>query len=235
MVRRRASIACASLATLLCGAPALQAAGNPPSQPGVGQGAIKLPRPAVAGTTSLEEALNRRRSVREYLQEPITPTELSQLLWAAQGISGPHGERTAPSAGALYPLQLYVIVADVVSLSPGIYAYRPQLHALDTLAAEDVLSELAAAAFGQTWMRTAPAVIVIAADDDKTTHKYGSRGKRFVHIEVGHAAQNVYLQATALNLATAIVGAFDEAQVGRILRLPRAEQPLALMPVGRPR
>jgi SagB-type dehydrogenase family enzyme len=173
--------------------------------------------------------------VREYSHEPLTPKELSQLLWAAQGISSPDGKRTAPSAGAIYPLRLYVVVADVMSLSPGIYAYRPQTHALDNVAGGHVMSDVAAAAFGQTWMRTAPAVIVIAADDDMTTRKYGSRGKRFVHIEVGHAAQNVYLQATAFNLATVMVGAFDEAQVASILRLPQAEQPLALLPVGRPK
>ena len=159
----------------------------------------------------------------------------NQLLWAAQGVSGHHGERTAPSAGALYLLRLYVVVADVVSLSPGIYAYRPQPHALDNVAAEEVISELAAAAFGQTWMRSAPAVIVIPVNDEKTILKYGSRAKRFVHTEVGHAAQNVYLQATALRLGTVLVRAFDEAQAARVLSLPQAKQPFDLMPVGRPR
>lgn len=220
---------------MLWAALAGQAAGNSPQDTGAGPGALKLPEPVLTGTMSVEEALNRRRSVRDYSREPLALKELSQLLWAAQGISGPRGERTAPSAGALYPLRIYVVAANVTSLSSGLYAYRPHSHALDKIASEDVMTKLAAAAFGQAWMRSASVVVVIAADGDRTARRYGHRAERFVHIEVGHAAQNVYLQAAALHLATVIVGAFDEAQAAKALHLPQAERPLALMPVGRPK
>jgi SagB-type dehydrogenase family enzyme len=226
----RAAIASASLAAMLGAVCPVRAAPQAAEQ-----GRLTLPEPAVTGTMSIEEALNRRRSVREYSQQPITLKELSQLLWAAQGISGPRGMRTAPSAGALYPLRLYVVGSQVTSLSPGLYAYRPHVHALDQIVADNVFARLIDATFKQQWMRDASAVIVIAADYAVTASRYGARAERFVNIEVGHAAQNVYLQAAGLNVATVMVGAFDEAQVAKVLRLPQAERPIALMPVGKPK
>ena len=221
------------LATVLCAAPAGQAVDDPPPGIATGQTVIKLPAPVFTGTLTVDQALRKRRSVREVAPGALTIGAVSQLLWAGQGITGPHGERTAPSAGALYPLQLYVVVGEVGSLGPGVYAYRPQEHALVRLAEADVRGELADAALGQSWVSGGAAVIVIAAAYDGPTRQYGTRGTRYVHMEAGHAAQNVYLEAASLGLATVLVGAFDDERVAKILHLPSGERPLGIMPVGR--
>lgn len=195
---------------------------------------LKLPEPRHESETSVEEALLKRRSVRSYREEPLTLAEVSQLLWAAQGITAPGwGGRTAPSAGALYPLEVYAVVGEVEGLEPGIYHYRPEGHLLMRRKAGDLRSELAAVALGQAWVREAPLVLVIAARYERTTRKYGERGVRYVHIEVGHVGQNVYLQAEALALGTVMVGAFSDQEVKELLGIE--EEPLALMPVGRPK
>jgi SagB-type dehydrogenase family enzyme len=194
---------------------------------------VALPRPARTGETSLERLLAERRSVREYSDAPLTLAELGQLLWAAQGVTHPRGLRTAPSAGALYPLKLYVVAGDVQGLSSGTYHYQPGEHRLRKIAAGDGRKGLAAATLSQTWVREAPVAVVFAAVYARTTQKYGRRGRRYVHMEVGHAAQNLFLQAGALGLATVVVGAFEDEQVARLLQLPAEVQPLVLMPVGR--
>jgi len=171
--------------------------------------------------------------VREYSRNPLTLDEVSRLLWAAQGVTGPRGQRTAPSAGALYPLQVYLVVGDVARLERGVYAYRPSRHALERISGEDTRSRLADAALGQTCVSAGTVVIVLTAIYDRTSLKYGTRGTRYVHMEAGHAAQNIYLEAASLNLGTVVVGAFDDDRVAKILHLPRKEQPLAIMPVGR--
>ncbi len=196
---------------------------------------VELPEPVLRGETSLEETLFERRSVRDYVSHPLTLAEVSQLLWAAQGITDDGGGRTVPSAGALYPLELYVAVGSVEDLSPGVYRYRPEGHTLVELQSGDVRGDLALAALEQEYVAEGAVVLALAAAYQRTTAKYGARGKRYVHMEVGHAAQNVYLQAGALGLGTVMVGAFEDARVHRILGLPADEQPLALMPVGRRR
>ena len=159
--------------------------------------------------------------------------ELSQVLWSAQGITTPTGKRTAPSAGALYPLELHLLATHVKELPAGLYDYEPLEHALLRRGLEDCRSELAAAAHQQECVRTAAAVLVIAAVFERTTGKYGERGVRYAHMEAGHVAQNVYLQAGALDLGTVLVGAFDDREVKRVLQLRQEEEPLGLMPLGR--
>lgn len=193
---------------------------------------VSLPAPPAAGAGSLEEALARRRSVREYVPGALTLSEISRLLWATQGAPTP-GRRTAPSAGATYPLETYLVAGEVEGLAAGVYRYRPSHHRLETVSNDDIRLELATAAWGQGWVRRAPAVVVIAAAYERTIARYGKRGARYVHMEAGHAAQNLLLQATALDLGAAPVGAFSDTLVSRLLRLPDSEKPLYLIPIGR--
>ena len=194
-----------------------------------------LPPVESKGELSLEEAIQLRRSVREFGRRTLALEDISQLLWAAQGITARGGFRTAPSAGALYPLEVYVVAGDVEGLSAGIYRYQPETHELVHVASGDLRKPLASAARGQSWVRRAPAVLVIASVYKRTMGKYGQRGRRYAHIEVGHAAQNVYLQAAARGLGTVLVGAFDDEEVQDVLGLPPDHEPLGLMPVGRKR
>ncbi len=198
------------------------------------QDAISLPAPCLDGGFSLEHALRERRSLREFGKTALTREEISQLLWAAQGVTSRDGLRTAPSAGALYPLELYLAVGMAGDLDPGVYKYAPAGHKLAKIVAGDRRRELAATAHGQDCVADAAAVLVFAAAERRTTRKYGSRGVRYVHIETGHAAQNVFLQATALGLGAVVVGAFDDDRLRETLRLPDGEAPLYLMPLGRP-
>jgi SagB-type dehydrogenase family enzyme len=192
---------------------------------------VQLPKPEIRDHASLSDALRQRRSVRAYSGRSLTLQQVGQLLWAAQGRNDPSGLRTAPSAGALYPLELLVAAGDVTGLDPGVYRYRPQQHALEMLHAGE---RLAGAALGQHWVADSAAVLIITAVYERTTRKYGERGKRYVHIEVGHAAQNALLQAASLGLAAAVVGAFDDSALASLLDLPAPEQPLYLLPVGWP-
>ncbi|HSQ59112.1 MAG TPA: SagB/ThcOx family dehydrogenase [Acidobacteriota bacterium] len=193
-------------------------------------GTIDLPRPLDRGRMTLEEAIAARRSVREFLPDPLTREALSQLLWAAQGVTSRDGRRAAPSAGALYPLEIYVV------LPSGSFRYDPSRHRLVPLSGEDRRSALCRAALDQPCIADAPAVLVLAADFERTESKYGrTRGPRYVHMEAGHAAQNVLLEAVALGLAAVPVGAFDDAGVRAALALPENREPLYLIPVGRPR
>lgn len=196
-------------------------------------GTIRLPAPTYDSNTSIEKALLERRSVRDYTDEPLTLTEVAQLLWAAQGITDRRGFRTAPSAGALYPLELYVVAGNVNDVADGIYRYRPHQHELVRVAQGDRRAELCKAALGQLAVKNAAAVIVLCAVHERITRKYGQRGIRYVHIEVGHAVQNIYLQAVSLNLGAVVMGAFHDDQIKRILDMPETEQPLCIMPIGK--
>jgi len=195
--------------------------------------AVKLPAPQLKGALSVEEALLRRRSVREYKDAPLTLEEVSQLLWAAQGITDSRGYRTAPSAGALYPLELYLVVGRVEGLGVGVYRYIPDGHYLLLFASGDRRAELAAAALGQSYVREAPVDLVLSAVIERTTSHYGYRGVQYVHMEVGHVGQNVHLQAVSLGLGTVMIGAFTDERVKQVLSLPKEEVPLYIMPVGR--
>ena len=193
---------------------------------------IQLPRPRLKSGYSFEKVLGERRSVREYSSEALTIENVSQLLWSAQGVTRPEGWRTAPSAGATFPLELYLVAGNVNGLAQGLYRYRADQHKLIQLGNKDLRADLAAAAVGQEWMKESAIIIVIAAVYARATRKYGQRGIRYAHMEVGHAAQNVYLQASSLNLGTTLVGAFDDKRVKEVLKLPSDEQPLGLMPIG---
>jgi len=188
-----------------------------------------LPPPRTAGTVSVEEALAKRRSIRAFEPTPLSPEQVSQLLWAAQGITGKrHGFRAAPSAGATYPL-VTCLVTD-----QGVFRYDPHNHALEPKQHGDVRPGLAVAALGQPFVRTAPVSIVLAAIYARTTERYGPRGERYVHMDTGHAAENVHLQAVALGLGSVAVGAFDDKGVSEVLDLTDEERPLYILPVGVP-
>ena len=186
-----------------------------------------LPSPILEGQMSLEEALSKRRSVREFDDAPLTSLELGQLLWAVQGETSQQGFRTAPSAGALYPLEVYVVTGQ------GIYHYAPDQHALEALSREDARMRLYHAALDQEAVRQAPAVFVVAAVHERTAQKYGAeRSPRYIHMEAGHAAQNLLLQAAALSLGAVPIGAFHDEQVQQAIDLPPDHEPLYLIPVG---
>jgi len=201
-----------------------------------GDDMIRLTPPRLKGIVSVEEAIKARRSRREFSDKSLTLAELSQVCWAAQGITKGY-LRAAPSAGALYPLELYVIVGKdgVKGLGEGVYHYLPQEHSLRLHAPKDRRMSLAMAALGQTFIARAPVSLVITAQYSRTTGKYGARGRRYVHMEVGHVGENIHLQAEALHMATVVIGAFSDAAVVKALNLPAAHEPLAIMPVGYPK
>lgn len=181
----------------------------------------------------METALSERKSVREYSRDPVSLAELSQLLWAAQGVTHADGGRTAPSAGALYPLELYVLAGDVTGLEEGLYRYRVGRHEMVELSREDLRRQLADAALGQPQVGAAAAVIVVAGVVSRTAAKYGQRALAYVHMEVGCVAQNIHLQAAALGLGTVFIGAFVDRRVKHLLDMPGAESPLAIFPLGK--
>jgi SagB-type dehydrogenase family enzyme len=192
---------------------------------------------------SVEQALAVRRSVRHFGPEGLSLVQVSQLLWAAYGVSKPWPEsaslagglRTAPSAGACYPLELYLVVGNVAGLPAGVYRYRSDSHALRPVRTGDVRAALCAAAWGQEFVSAAPVSIVYFAVYRRTTDRYGRRGReRYVCMDLGHSAENVYLQCAALGLGTCAVGAFNDAAVSRVICANQAEEPLYIMPVGRP-
>ena len=188
----------------------------------------ELPPPAESGV-SIEVAFRRRRSVREFAEEPLTPTEIGQLLWAAQGVTADWGGRTAPSAGALYPLELYDITPS------GTDRYVPDGHRTEPIDDRDLRASLMAAARGQEAIGRAPLIVAIIVVPERTATTYGERAGRYVDLEAGHAAQNLLLQAAAIDLEAVPIGAFDDDAVAETLQLPPGWEPRYLLPVGRPR
>jgi SagB-type dehydrogenase family enzyme len=198
---------------------------------------IQLPSPRHKGSISLEEAITQRRSIRDFTPEPISQSQLSQILWATQGITDASLRlRAVPSAGATYPLEIFVVCGrnGVEGISDGIYYYNIAHHSLTLHHEGDVRFDLARAALDEELIYQAPVDIVICALYERTTQRYGHRGERYVHMEVGHAGQNIYLQATALGLATVAIGAFYDEPVREVLRLDKQYKPLYIMPVGKP-
>lgn len=187
-----------------------------------------LPAPVTDGPVSLEQAIRRRRSMREYRSDPLPKAVIGQLLWAGQGITSADGKRAAPSAGGLYPLELYVVSRSQVS------HYLPDGHRIEVRATADLHAELRAAAYGQAHVAAAPVVIVIAALGDRTRRKYGPRASAFVEREAGHAAQNILLMAAALGLAAVPVGSVDPAKCAVVLALPADQHVHYLIPIGLP-
>lgn len=215
---------------------------NNPQQEKLGLREIVLPDPEFSSQVSVEEALLNRRSVREYSAEQLTMQEISQVLWAAYGITDKQsypsfllgGLRTAPSAGALYPLEIYLIAGNIMGLKPGVYKYESNGHLLIPFQDGDIRADLAEAALDQAFLKEAPAIIFYSAVFKRTTQKYGDRGhERYVCMDVGHSAQNVYLQAYTLGIGTCAVGAFSDKMVSNVLMIPDDEEPLYLMPFGK--
>jgi SagB-type dehydrogenase family enzyme len=209
------------------------------------QAVINLPPPRLKGKVSLEETIQRRRSVRRYRRDPLTLPQLTQILWSAQGITGTRGFRAAPSAGATYPLEIFVVVGEqgVITseakqspqeLQSGLYHYEPASHSLTLHKSTDIRPDLARATLDQEFILDAPVDIVICALYHRTSYRYGTRGERYVHMEVGHAGENIHLQAMALGLATVEVGAFRDEEVRRVLGTDEQIKPLYIMPVGKP-
>jgi len=213
---------------------------------------IPLPPPQLKGGMSLEEAIRRRRSRRDFTDAPLTMEQLAQLLWACQGVTGERPtrrgpsrespplvsalERAAPSAGATFPMEIFVAVGARTAgdLDAGLYHYHSAEHALQKTFDGDVRPQIAAAALGQDFLESAPVVILMAAESARTSRRYGERADRYVAMEAGHIGQNVYLQAEALGLGTVAVGAFHDEQVAAAFRLPKELKPVYVMPVGSP-
>ena len=204
---------------------------------------LDLPAPRIESSVSLEEALQNRRSIRAYIDEPLTLAEVSQLLWAAYGITKTFegmppfvrgGFRTAPSAGARFPLELYLAAFNVTDLPAGIYLYQSETHKLMRIAEGDMRSEVSEASFNQDHFRTASAAIIYSAVYERTTVKYGQRGRdRYVCTDLGHSAENVYIQAYTLRIGTCAIGAFTHLWLKKACRMTRAEEPIYVMPLGR--
>jgi len=200
-----------------------------------------LPAPDLRGTRLFEEVLSRRRSRRSFSDDAVSVQEISQILWAANGISGAHDQprelkkfRTAPSAGATYPLELYLLAGNITGIDPGVYRHSPSAHSLIRIIDRDIKAEMASAALNQDMIETAPACLFFSAVYQRSTMVYGRRGsERYVCMDLGHSAQNVYLQAEALHLGTCAVGAFNDHAVKRLMQLPDHETPLYIMPIGR--
>jgi SagB-type dehydrogenase family enzyme len=196
-----------------------------------GDESFELPEPKLSSKICVEEALSNRRSVREYDKDSLSIEEISQLLWAAQGITVRWGGRTAPSAGALFPLEIYVVAGEVKGLVPGLYHYEPGKHSITKRADGDLRQKLTRASLDQDEIARAPATFVITAVYERTMKKYEQRGIKYVHMEVGCAGENIYLQAETLNLGTVFIGAFEDEKVKEALGIK--EEPLGIMPVGR--
>jgi len=204
---------------------------------------IELPKPETTGKISLEECLSKRRSVRHFSNLPITIKEISQLLWAAYGITQAiadapafvrGGLRTAPSAGALYPLEIYVLAANVEGISPGIYKYDSEKHNLKLIKSGDKRKELSSAALSQKQIELAPVTFIYSAIFERTTGKYGQRGRdRYVCMDLGHSAENLCLQATALGLGVCTMGAFNDDDVKKVVGMSKEEEAIYILPVGR--
>jgi SagB-type dehydrogenase family enzyme len=197
--------------------------------------AMRLPRPETEGTLSVERAIRQRRTVRSFSSQALDLRQLSRLLWAAQGITGRRGiKRASPSAGALFPMDVYAVVGEaaIQHLPAGIYHYEAPTHGVSLIAQGDLRQTVARASLSQMWMARAPLNIVITAEYDRARSKYGRRGARYAMIEAGHIGQNLFLQAEALNLKAGIVGAFHDRDLIHALKIPEAHEPLLVMPVG---
>ncbi|WP_440955901.1 SagB/ThcOx family dehydrogenase [Methanosarcina sp. Mfa9] len=193
---------------------------------------IKLPEQGAAGRSSFEEILAKRRSIRSYSEKALSESDVARFLWAAQGISSKEGFRTAPSAGALYPLEVHLVAGNVAGIEPGVYRYISEEHSLIEDVSGDLRAKLAAAALSQPTIRNAPASLVISAVYPRITSKYMKRGIRYAVMEAGHVAENIYLLATELGIGTCAIGAFEDEEVRKALKLPANEDPLYIMPLG---
>jgi SagB-type dehydrogenase family enzyme len=196
---------------------------------------MKLPSPKSKGTVSVEQAIMQRRTIRSYSSRMLNLEQLSQLLWAASGITEVSGfKRAVPSAGALYPMDIYAVIGQfcIKKFEAGVYHYQPQKHWLNQLSNQDLREDVARASLSQIWMAEAPLNFIITAEYKRMAIKYGQRGDRYTMIEAGHMGQNIFLQAEAMGLAAGIVGAFHDKVLIDILKIPYSYKPLLIMPIG---
>ncbi len=202
------------------------------------QNQTQLPQPNQKGDLSLEEAISQRRSQRQFKNQSLELDQISQLVWAVQGITNQtSGFRSAPSAGALYPLEIYLVVGEngVNNLNSGVYHYRPKSHSLDLIVNQNVKSKLSQICLGQDSINQAPISIIITGVFKRTQDKYGNRGERYVYMEAGHAAQNAYLQSESLKLGMVVIGAFNDQNLIDTFQLPDNHQPIYVIPIGHPK
>ncbi len=192
---------------------------------------IILPSLELKKGISVEKALSQRRSVRDYTEEALDLKQISQLLWSAQGITSEWGGRTAPSAGATYPVEIYVVVNSSEKFSPGLYLYKNNDHSLQLVKRGMLGKKLRQASLGQMSIEQASINIIITAVFRRTAERYGERAERYVYIEAGHVGQNIYLQAESLGLGTVVIGAFHDEQVEEVLGIN--EDVIMIMPVGK--
>lgn len=225
-----------SISTILAAASAavLLAAANACAQQSP-TSTIKLPEPRHEGTMSLEASLWARHSTRALSHDSLTPAEVGQLLWAAQGVNRPGGHRTTPSAMAMYPLEVYLVASRVRGVPPGVYHYRPASHDLEVVVAGDKLPDLVSRAAHATWIGDAAAVVVFGAAYDRVEGRFGAHAEIFIGIEAGAATQDVYLEAAELGLGTTYVGSAQDSALVAVVGLPQGQRPVGIMPVGRPR
>ena len=196
---------------------------------------MKLPLPKWQSKVSVEQAIKQRRTTRSFTSRSLDLNQLSQLLWSANGITEGNGyKRAAPSAGALYPMDVYVVVGQnrVPPIDAGVYRYEPGENQLSEVLKGDMRSSVARASLSQMWMADAPLTMVITAEYRRATVKYGKRGIQYALIEAGHIGQNIFLQAQSLGLEAGIVGAFNDAALIDAIGIPSAHEPILLMPVG---
>lgn len=201
----------------------------------LGEASISLPKPSFDGKVSVEKTIKGRRTIRDFKERSLSLMHVSQLLWAGQGVTDSlENKRVAPSAGALYPLDIYILLGEnsVEKIEAGVYRYAPNEHTLLPIAKGERRREMALACLSQMWMARAPAMLIITTEYRRITGKYGERGIRYALMEVGHVGQNLFLQAEALGLGAGIVGAFNDSQVSKIAGLPTQHEPLLIMPVG---
>jgi len=193
---------------------------------------VMLSEPKASETSHIEELIEKRRSVRKYTDRELSESVISRILWAAQGISSKDGLRTSPSAGALYPLEVHVVAGEGSGLETGTYRYIPKEHTLVQEITGDIREKLSKVVLSQPMVKDASVSIVISAVYPRITSKYGKRGIRYTHMEAGHVAQNVYLLGTELGIGTCAIGAFEDEEVRKVLKLPANEEPLYILPLG---
>ena len=218
---------------------------------------IQLPG-AEAGSGAFEEILRRRRAVRRFTDTPLKLEDVAKLLFAGQGVTGRHGGRTTPSAGALHPLEILLVAGNVEGLEPAVYRYQPDEHSITMISEGDKRTEIGGACLGQTWMAKAQCIVVVSAFYERTASKFGKREEQdqqatpdelvyeialaqyggqaveFANIEAGCAAQNINLQAVALGLGSGTVGAYFGQELGKALNVEKGEYPVVVLPVGKP-
>jgi len=201
---------------------------------GLGAGAIKLPPPAAKGTVSLEEALQNRRSTRKFANRSLELAQISQLLWAADGINHPQGKRTAPSGRAAYPIDLFLVAGErgVTNLAPGVYRYGVADQALELVAPGEFRPAVAKACNFQAWIGEAPVIVVITGDIKRSAVKNGDQAALFTHLEAGFIGQNILLQAGVLGLGAGVAGGFKDQPLAQALKLPDNDTPFLVLPVG---